>query len=74
MPQEKREALERIKNLETLIPGSFVYGMLVSLSFPRPATERGCVMTYLISFLVAIVAEVVGHYICKWLDSDSNDN
>lgn len=31
-------------------------------------------MAVLISFLIAVMAEVAGHYICKWLDSKSNNN
>ena len=31
-------------------------------------------MAILISFLIAVMAEVAGHYICKWLDSKSNNN
>ena len=25
-------------------------------------------MTYIISFVLSVVASVVGYYICKWLD------
>jgi len=28
----------------------------------------------IISFLVSVLASVVGYYICKWLDGDDSDN
>jgi len=28
----------------------------------------------LLAFISAIMAEVIAHYICKWLDSLSDDN
>jgi hypothetical protein len=29
---------------------------------------------YTISFIVSVVAGVVTHYICKWLDRDNKDD
>ena len=31
-------------------------------------------MAIFISFLVSVAAEVVGYYICKWLDRHDRDN
>lgn len=31
-------------------------------------------MSEIISFLVSVLASVVGYYICKWLDGDDSDN
>jgi hypothetical protein len=33
--------------------------------------EEVMVMTYIISFLIAVAAGVVCHYIIKWLDSNN---
>jgi len=31
-------------------------------------------MQFILSFLVSVMADVVGYYIRKWLDRDSMDN
>ena len=36
------------------------------VAIPNPARKGGVYMSYLISFLSAVVAEVAGHYFCKW--------
>ena len=41
---------------------------------PNLATERGVYMSEIISFLISVLASVVGYYICKWLDGDDSDN
>ena len=44
------------------------------LSNRYPATGGGVYMYFVISFIVAVAAGVVCHYIIKWLDSDHEDN
>lgn len=42
---------------------------------PNPATERGCIMLEsVIALFVAVMGDIVSHYIIKWLDSDGNDD
>lgn len=49
--------------------------IIYSVVAPNLATERGGVyMSEIISFLVSVLASVVGYYICKWLDGDDSDN
>jgi len=36
--------------------------------------KGGADMSILISFLVSVIASIVGYYICKWLDGDDSDN
>ena len=31
-------------------------------------------MEYIFTILMAVVAQVVGHYVCKWLDRHNSDN
>ncbi len=31
-------------------------------------------MEYLLSFLVTVTANVIGYYICKWLDRNNDEN
>lgn len=51
------------------------YDIIYSVVAPILATERGCVyVSEIISFLVSVLASVVGYYICKWLDGDDSDN
>ena len=48
---------------------------IVSLLPTNLATERGCVSLEILgSFLVSVVASVVGYYVCKWLDRDKRSN
>jgi len=46
---------------------------LIVLSYPKPITERGVTMDFA-TFCVAVMVNVVAYFICKWLDSDDNDN
>lgn len=32
--------------------------------------EGGAHMDYIIAFLISVLAGIVGHFICKWLDRD----
>lgn len=42
---------------------------------PIPCNGKGvCVMQFILSFLVSVMADVVGYYIRKWLDRDNMDN
>ena len=53
----------------------FAHDIISSVVAPILATERGCVyVSEIISFLVSVLASVVGYYICKWLDGDDSDN
>ncbi len=54
--------LKKISNYDIIIP-------LSALS-ARKEVEH---MDSIISFVLAIVARVVGHLICKWLDSHKSD-
>lgn len=47
---------------------------MLLLSTLYRATERGCNMHYILSFLVSIMAAVVSYYIRKWLDRNKKDN
>ena len=41
---------------------------------PRYLTGEGVeILAYLMAFLVAVAADVVGHIICKWLDRYDDD-
>lgn len=31
-------------------------------------------MGYFLTFLMAVMAQVAGHYLCKWLDGRNSDN
>jgi hypothetical protein len=44
------------------------------LSYLHLATGGGVGMEVIITFLVAVAAGVVCHYIIKWLDGDHKDN
>ena len=67
-----------IANGAGINPGSLLElwdycGYVIMLMLPPLylGTERGCAsMELLISFLVTVMAGVVCHLICKWLDSD----
>lgn len=50
--------------------------ILLIVVAPNLATEKkgGVYMSEIISFLVSVLASVVGYYICKWLDGDDSDN
>ena len=37
---------------------------------PRQAKEGGVVLEFILSFIIAVMADVVSHYINKWLDGD----
>jgi hypothetical protein len=44
------------------------------LSHPIWQQKGGVQVEVVISFLVAVMADVTCHYIIKWLDSDDMDN
>nr|DAR25929.1 MAG TPA: hypothetical protein [Caudoviricetes sp.] len=44
------------------------------LSYPIRQRKGGVQVEVVISFLVAVMADVTCHYIIKWLDSDDMDN
>lgn len=44
---------------------------MLSLPFPRLATEGGDLLEILVNFLVSFVASVVGDYVSKWLERHS---
>lgn len=51
-----------------------VYDILVLRFIPAILRERGVeILAYLMAFLVAVAADVVGHIICKWLDRYDDD-
>jgi len=50
------------------------YGIMTMLSYRYLATGGGVFIDIIISFLVSVMAGVVAYYICKWLDSDNEDN
>lgn len=31
-------------------------------------------MEYIITIFLAVMAQVIGHYVCKWLDRQHHDN
>lgn len=42
---------------------------------PIPITERvGIGLKYIAAVLVAVAAQVIAYYLCKWLDSHTKDN
>ena len=50
------------------------YGIIAALSHPIWQQKGGVYVSEVISFLVSVLASVVGYYICKWLDGDNGDN
>ena len=53
-----------------LYPGGLCVILWV-LPFIHPGSGREVrSMTYLVEFLIAVGAQVVGHFLCKWLDPD----
>lgn len=32
--------------------------------------ERGCAIMDILTFMLSVIAGVVSHYICKWLDGE----
>ena len=51
-----------------------MYGMMFLLSNRYPATGGGVWMEAVISFFVTVMAGVVCHLVCKWLDGNDKDN
>ncbi len=51
-----------------------IYVIIVVLSYRYLTTGGGVHMEFIISFLVAVTAGVVCHYIIKWLDGNHKDN
>ena len=41
-------------------------GLLLTLSSRKEVS----VLELLVSFIISVIASVVGYYICKWLDGD----
>ena len=49
--------------------------MKFALSNLHPATGGGVHMEIIVSFIIAFMAGVISHLVCKWLDSkDKKDN
>lgn len=44
------------------------------LSLPIWQQKGGVSLAILVSFLISVMASVVGYYISKWLDGDDSDN
>ncbi|MBD5546045.1 MAG: nitrate reductase [Lachnospiraceae bacterium] len=47
---------------------------MILLSHPFWQQKGGVSLAILVSFLISVMASVVGYYICKWLDGDDSDN
>ena len=48
---------------------------MLNVATPRLAQEGGVNTTDLVvAFLISVMAGIVCHYICKWLDGDDNGN
>ena len=47
------------------------YDIMYTVGFFR--WEGGEYMRYIVSFVVAVVAKIVGYCFCKWLDSHKSD-
>ncbi len=50
--------------------------MIMSLSFPFwQQMGGGQMIEYIYTFFISVMARIVGHCVCKWLDrNDRNDN
>ena len=59
---------------EKIVELSIIYDIIFVLSYQYLATGGGVNMEVIITFLVAVMADVACHYITKWLDSDRKDN
>ena len=50
----------------TLLEPCDIIGLLLTLSSRKEVS----VLELLVSFIISVIASVVGYYICKWLDGD----
>lgn len=48
--------------------------IIAMLSLPIWQQKGGVSFAILVSFLISVMASVVGYYISKWLDGDDSDN
>ncbi len=59
---------------DTLWQAAKMYDILSMLSYRYLATGGGVGMEVAISFFVTVMAGVVCHLVCKWLDRNDKDN
>ena len=58
-----------------MLYNSIVNGIIKALSHPFWQQKGGVgLIALLVSFLVSVLASIVGCYVCKWLDGDDSDN
>jgi hypothetical protein len=57
----------------THLPFSSKIRYNIRVAHQIPAKEGGVYMEYAISFLIAVAAGVVCHYVIKWLDGGKGD-
>lgn len=51
------------------------FGIIYTVAFTESRQrEGGEDMDILVEYLVAITANIIGHYICKWLDRHNKGN
>lgn len=51
-----------------------IYAILIMLPFTHSRSrEEVDSVEYIVSFFVSVGAQVVGHFLCKWLDQDMNE-
>ena len=44
------------------------------LSLQSASRKEVSTMEYIITVFLAVMAQVIGHYVCKWLDRQHHDN
>lgn len=50
------------------------YGKICVLSLQSASRKEVSTMEYIITVFLAVMAQVIGHYVCKWLDRQHHDN
>ena len=50
------------------------YVILCMLSLQSGIRKEVISMEYIITIFLAVMAQVIGHYVCKWLDRQHHDN
>ena len=50
------------------------YGKMCVLSLQSASRKEVSTMEYIITVFLAVMAQVIGHYVCKWLDRQHHDN
>ena len=50
------------------------YVILCMLSLHSGIRKEVISMEYIITIFLAVMAQVIGHYVCKWLDRQHHDN